>query len=105
MSWANSVKSMPPPDHRARVSLAMAKSSSALSSRHSPALERINNAASRARPRRLSARGSAYFSKMTRAVFDAVADPRESAHPGPSSSTSASRRRLAALRRLTRLKR
>ena len=83
----------------------MAKSSSALSSRHSPALERINKAARRVRPRRLSARGSAYFSNMTRAVFDEVADPRESAHPGPSSSTSASRRRLAALRRLTRLKR
>ena len=105
MSWANSVKSMPPPDHSARVSSAMAKSSSALSSRHSPELERINNAASRVRPRRLSARGSAYFSKTTRAVFEAVAEPRESAHPGPSNSTRASRRRLAALRRLTRLKR
>jgi pimeloyl-ACP methyl ester carboxylesterase len=46
----------------------MANSSSALSWRHSPELERINKAASRARPRRLRARGSAYFSKMTRAV-------------------------------------
>ena len=68
-------------------------------------VERINKAASRARPSRLSARGSAYFSNTTRAVFDEVADPRESAQPGPSSSTRASRRRLAALRRLTRLKR
>ena len=81
----------------------MAKSSSALSSRQSPALERIKIAASRLRPRRLSARGSAYFSNTTRAVFEAVADPRESAHPGPSNSTSASRRRLAAVRRLTML--
>jgi hypothetical protein len=90
---------------RSRVSLAMAKSSSALSSRHSPALERINKVANRARPRRLRARGSAYFSNTTRAVFDAVADPRESAQPGPNSSTSASRRRLAAVRRLTMLAR
>ena len=47
MSWASSLKSMPPPDHRASVSFAMAKSSSALSWRQSPELERINNAVSR----------------------------------------------------------
>ena len=82
----------------------MAKSSSALSSRHSPALERINKAASRARPRRLSACGSAYFSKRPGRVFEAVADPRIG-RTRTQQLDERIERRLAALRRLTRLKR